>query len=147
MYNLLSCHAHYPILFSLHTGYPTEVTVDSSIQEVGGYLVINLTVTDSSSAPASALDIFVSGLEDNETIINFAQPILPGEAVVFPAAVSVSLEEVNHGAYTLIVNAQNMLGSSTALSSVFYYPLVTPCKSVLFYSLLPLIPYVHRFIW
>ena len=114
----------------IRTGIPSKVTVDPTIQEVSGYLVVNLIVTDSSCAPATALDVLVGGLENSETTINFTQPILPEEAVVFPQVVSTSVEKLNLGSYTLIVNAENMLGSTRVLSSIFYYPLVTPCKLV-----------------
>lgn len=113
----------------LHTESPREVLVDASVQELGGFLVINLSVTDTSEAPATALNILVQGLGINTTI-PFSQPILPGEVMVFPDAASVPLGGVNRTVYTLIVNAQNLLGSVTVLSSTFSYPLPTSSRSL-----------------
>ena len=87
---------------------------------LGGNLVVNLTVTDNSTAPASNLTVTATGLLDYEVDITFSQPILPMEAVVIPSVVIVANESVTDGTFTIEVNATNKLSSTlNGFSSVF----------------------------
>lgn len=81
-------------------------------------------VIDTSGAPATALTstVIAVGLEIEKTI-NFTQPILPMEAVVFPEVVSVPAGNVTAGMYTLEVSAENEFGTLDVLSTTFTYPL------------------------
>ena len=115
------------LFFMLCTDGLDEVTACPTFAVLDGNLVVNLIVTDNSSAPASALIISATGLLDHEVELCFSLPVLPMEAVIFPSVVVVANESVTANVFTLEVTATNKLSEiASVFSANFSY---SPCES------------------
>ena len=103
-------------MFLCSIGAPNGFHASCDNNTFGSTFFINCNFNDDSDAPATGVNISLSGIIENKHM-NFY--VIPVKNIVYPSIITADLIHVITGVYTLTLTAINMLDNFTINSTLF----------------------------